>query len=133
MSDYIGIDYSLGKANFDKDTGIHFGVISCNSVHPDVFDDFEAVYPEDCEENGDYEAIAYTYQENGYLIEYLESFNCYMILRSPYTTKCAYCSPCFPGAGDLDAYRVNGIETYCLGYEFFKDAIAPYTIEEVKL
>ena len=40
MSDYIGIDYSLGKANFDKDTGIHFGVISCNSVHPDVFADF---------------------------------------------------------------------------------------------
>lgn len=28
---YPGIDYSLGTANFDKETGIHFGVIGMNA------------------------------------------------------------------------------------------------------
>jgi hypothetical protein len=33
---YPGLDYSLGKSNFDPETGIHFGVISCHSLNPDA-------------------------------------------------------------------------------------------------
>jgi len=32
MTNYTGIDYSLGKSNFDPDNGIHFGCISQNEV-----------------------------------------------------------------------------------------------------
>lgn len=45
MSD-IGIDYSGGTANFDRTTGIHFGVINLNSedVSEWAWDEFEADY-----------------------------------------------------------------------------------------
>jgi len=132
MSAYIGIDYSLGKANFDKENGIHYGVISCNSIHPATLEDFETIYPEDMEETDYCDPIGYVYKENGYILEYLETFNAIMVLKSPYKTRSAYCSPCIPGAGDLDAYRVNGVETYCLDPDYFVNGIAPYAIEEVK-
>ena len=34
-----GIDYSLGKANVDNETGIHYGVIPCNACNPDAVED----------------------------------------------------------------------------------------------
>ena len=31
-TDYVGIDYGLGRSNIDKATGIRYGVISQHSV-----------------------------------------------------------------------------------------------------
>ena len=39
----IGIDYSLGQSNVDKN-GIHFGVISKSTVGPRWYDDAQAEY-----------------------------------------------------------------------------------------
>lgn len=44
MTDYAGIDYSLGQSNFDKKTGIHYGVIQLDSLSEWAIEDFEADY-----------------------------------------------------------------------------------------
>jgi hypothetical protein len=36
---YPGIDYGLGQANIEKETGIRYGVISQNSISPYAFED----------------------------------------------------------------------------------------------
>lgn len=41
---YKGIDYSFGQVNFDKSTGIHFGVIPMHSVCQAWCDDSEGYY-----------------------------------------------------------------------------------------
>lgn len=41
---YIGIDYSLGRSNFNPATGIHFGVISQHSINGDALGDIESDY-----------------------------------------------------------------------------------------
>lgn len=46
MSEYIGIDYSLGTANYDKNTNIHYGIISLNVLHEYAIEHFESVYGE---------------------------------------------------------------------------------------
>lgn len=45
-TNYPGIDYSKGTVNFDKETGIHYGIISAHSLSPWALDDFEADYGE---------------------------------------------------------------------------------------
>jgi hypothetical protein len=39
MTDYPGIDYSLGQANVDQETGIHYGVIALHELLPEAADD----------------------------------------------------------------------------------------------
>jgi hypothetical protein len=45
-TDYAGIDYGMGKANIDRDTGIRYGVISQNEVLQAWTESSEAVFPE---------------------------------------------------------------------------------------
>ena len=61
------------------------------------------------------------------------------VMKSPYYTYCRGCSPCAPGAGDLDAsfdpdeYEIT--EGYqralCLGHNWFDDNKAPYRVFRV--
>lgn len=44
MTDYVGIDYSGGTSNYDKETGIHYGVISMNALSQWAWEEFEADY-----------------------------------------------------------------------------------------
>ena len=54
------------------------------------------------------------------------------VFKSPYYTYAAYCSPCMPGAGDLDSPYDDGVKTYCLGLDWFDDcAKCPYPIYRV--
>jgi hypothetical protein len=46
-TDYPGIDYSLGQANRDPETGIHYGVINANRI-PHIWDDAEPEYHKGC-------------------------------------------------------------------------------------
>lgn len=55
-----------------------------------------------------------------------------MVLKSPYFTYAQYCSPCVPGAGNLDSPMKSGVKCYCLGHDWFEDEIAPYPVFSVE-
>lgn len=62
-----------------------------------------------------------------------------MLLKSPFYTYAPFCSPCVPGAGNLDnAARDTdgGIEnrwskTFCFGHDYFENNRAPYRVFRV--
>jgi hypothetical protein len=55
-----------------------------------------------------------------------------MIISSPYYTFAPFCSPCVPGAGNLDSAREDGVKSYCFGHEWFDDGKAPYRVFRVE-
>lgn len=71
----------------------------------------------------------------GYTGEGYEITSCldsdYMVLRSPYYTLAAFCSPCVPGAGNLDSPCADGVQCYALGPEWFDGDKAPYPLWRV--
>jgi len=116
-----GIDYGLGRNNIDLETGIRYGVISLNNVSSEWLDEFEAQYLE--EENPDENylpeecsPISYKYEKDGLVCEYSpnSSMNILFVFKSEVIVKAKFCSPCVPGAGDLDNLDPEGIETYGL-------------------
>lgn len=145
-----GIDYSHGLANFNPDTGIHFGVISAHKV-PYWWDDTEPTNPPyECEcglvivdpTDGDececgnvvdltfFEGVVHHYiDDDEYTAESDDNTDIW-VYKSPYFTRCAFCSPCAPGAGYLTDVRDEGVKTYCLGHEWF-DGPAPYPVYSV--
>lgn len=57
------------------------------------------------------------------------------VLKSPYYTRCAFCSPCAPGAGYLTS-EADDCKAYCFGHDFFYDhpdhhGKAPYRVFRV--
>lgn len=173
---YSGIDYGLGQANINHKTGIHYGVISQNSINLDCANDFEPFYGnphcpkcgddavsadstklhshdsqdwENYSEHGcdDYacvnckhfldsaecfpdESQGFTYEREGYsLTDCLDTD--IFVLASPFYTFAQFCSPCVPGAGNLDSPCEDGPKTYCLGHDWFEDGKAPYKVFKV--
>lgn len=151
----VGIDYSLGMANQDA-KGFHYGVIAQNSLGQAWFDESQPDYgkpacPEcgteindesgtfHCEEHGDiseddvWPENPYTYyvDDAEYFATWSESLNCVILERSPYYTLARYCSPCVPGAGDLDSPDDDGVKTYAFGHDWFEDGKAPYPLYSV--
>jgi hypothetical protein len=55
-----------------------------------------------------------------------------MIIKSPFYTFAMFCSPCVPGAGNLDSPAEDGAKTFCLGHEWFEDGKAPYSVYSVE-
>lgn len=91
----------------------------------EIYFSSEHAYPE--------EPIGHTYESEDLIVS-LDSDNDVWILKSPYYTLCAYCSPCAPGAGDLAAQREHGIKSYCLPLDWFDaedDTPCPYKIYQV--
>lgn len=76
------------------------------------------------------ESIGWSYNEDGYSLS-----NCLdndvFVLASPFYTFAQYCSPCVPGAGNLDSPCEDGAKTFCLGHDWFDDGIAPYEVYRV--
>jgi hypothetical protein len=171
---YAGIDYSLGRSNFNPETGIHFGVISQHSIAGEALGDIEPHYTASCpkcgntprevdaafeaahddwdsyEERGgcrDYacevckhfldnesvwpeEPDGLSYGEDGYNItDCLDSD--LFVIESPFYTFAQYCSPCVPGAGNLDNPCETGPKSYCLGHDWFENEVAPYPVYRV--
>ena len=170
---YKGIDYSLGQSNVNHETGIHYGVISQNSVMPEAMEDVEYDYgeptcpkcgnevkdelPDNWREMGlesyrkhgcdDYvcleckllldssdvfseEPLGWSYDREGYkLTDCLD--NDIFVLDSPFYTFAQFCSPCVPGAGNLDTFVKDGVKTYCLGHDWFEDSKAPYPVYSI--
>lgn len=141
--------------NVNKETGIHFGVISIHSVAPEILNDFQPVYPEigdierfpwnDYTAKEKFEELTEEEKESIYekLIEEFEPWQWYFknedyflhyddsgfglwVEKSPYVNRVNPCSPCAPNAGDLDSPSSNGILTYALPEEFLNE----YTLSE---
>jgi hypothetical protein len=54
-----------------------------------------------------------------------------MVTKSPYYTYSQYCSPCYPGAGNLDTEcdpESGAPRTYCLDHDWFENNKAPYRV-----
>ena len=155
-----GIDYGMGKSNIDTKNGIRYGVIAQNSVMSEALDDVEYDYPFNCPDCGneslvksrsakyDYfcqtcrtwhmsedcygeESIGFHYEGDGYqLVDCLDTN--IMVISSPYYTFTRFCSPCVPGAGDLDTPDAEGVKTYCLGPDWFDEySKLPYPVYAV--
>lgn len=155
----IGVDYGHGLVNIDIANGIRYGVIALTGY---MSEELEYDFPFRCPYCGsdslvqsrsrdwDYfcqscrtphesmdcygdEEVGFHYDKEGYVLVDCLDTNV-MVIRSPYFTFAPYCSPCVPGAGDLDnsVYNPNdGVKTYCLGPEWFEDGVAPYLIFKV--
>ena len=123
-----GIDYGLGQSNIDHKTGIRYGVISQNSVLQAWCDSSEPFYGS-ISPGEDEEPVGFTYDDEGYKAETCLDTDI-MIIESPFFTYCKFCSPCCPGAGDLNSPMSanDGIRAYCFGHDWFDDGKAPYTV-----
>jgi hypothetical protein len=116
-TDYAGIDYSHGLANVDIKTGVRYGVINLNSCHPEFLAEFEPYYGEEIPEDADYdfaEPISWIYDHDGIKAEYGSDSSTMFVFSSPVIVKTQFCSPCYPGAGNLDSLCEDGVETYGL-------------------
>lgn len=161
MSSNAGFDYGRGVTNIDAKTGIRYGVISESSL-PLWSEEAEPVYPEftaDEIRNGleggkysaaeleamdddelqelasdwDVECTGTEYQKEGYEMHAgTDGFGIW-VLRSPFYTLARFCSPCAPGAGDLDAIDAdNGVKTFAPGHDWYESGHAPYPVYSVK-
>lgn len=129
MSNYPGIDYSLGKSNVNHKTGIHYGIISQNEVLESWCDSSESEYgcpicpecsyefkrsksPVKCPACGFKsqnelsqffrdDPLYHYYKKDGYQLEQYYDDTDIWIMKSQFFTYCQFCSPCAPGAGDI--------------------------------
>lgn len=131
---YIGIDYGGGVTNIDLETGIRYGVINANKMRPDVYADFTPDYgiadDPDIEINDFSEPTSWTFDALGYNASMGEDGDIFLI-KSPYYTKAAFCSPCAPGACYITEPRANGAKAYCFGPDWFEGDNAPYPVYRV--
>lgn len=154
---YIGIDYGLGRSNVDDETGIRYGVIDRSEVLQAWCDSTEANYIYTCPycghelKKGMYakkcgschkkidpdrdfdmlEPVSYFIDDGEYKAECDSDGGDIFITKSPFYTKCQFCSPCAPGAGYLMNPMKNGIKAYCFGHDFFDSGKAPYRVYRV--
>ena len=112
--------------------GINFDRVNTDSFIDEFNDHFES-----CGDGQmDYSDSEYTLHVSG------DNFGIF-VMKSPYYTYCRGCSPCAPGAGDLDnpsdvtleddgSYESMGDPTLCLGPEWFnEDNPIPYQVFRV--
>lgn len=142
----MAIDYGHGITNIDPETKIRYGIISMNAVCQAWSDCSEPLYScKDCEieqgsdecSNADCEPSSWYINEDGY-----EAHSCFdgteiIITKSLYFTGGIFCSPCAPGAINLDEAcheRHMGHWDdigYCFGHDWFDDGKAPYRVYSV--
>ena len=153
---YVGLDYGMGHSNVDKETGIRYGVISQRSVMPEALDDImthgedvawsQAVAELELEHGKETEALEEALEQLGnnwetdfgnmsYIKDGYKLTGCLnndlFVIKSPYFTYAQFCSPCVPGAGNLDHPCDGGVKCYCLGNDWFESG-APYPIYSVE-
>lgn len=77
------------------------------------------------------EPLGFHYSGDGY-----EASSCLdsdiIITLSPFFTLANYCSPCVPGAGNLNSANDDGIRAYCFGHDWFENGRAPYPVYSVE-
>jgi hypothetical protein len=129
---------SQNSINLDmsSDWGYDYGKPTCPTCGQPAFEsDHESVADADWNDGKDYacaqcetcywsesayseEALGWTFEDSEYsLTDCLD--NDIFVLRSPYYTYSQFCSPCVPGAGNLDNPVDGGVKTYALGPRYF--------------
>lgn len=74
----------------------------------------------------------YRYEHDGYVLQVTGDGNLFVI-KSPFVTNAQFCSPCVPGAGNLDSPCPDGPECYALGLDWFdEDNPCPYEPRPLK-
>jgi len=130
--------------NVNPETGIRYGVVALNSLEDWVYEEFElhgknltAEYAlaESGVDQDDDEALQdfwddYYPEEEEYELEthdglklglsYLGGAALVWVFESPVTTEARECSPCVPGAGDLDNQETGAFTCYTLPSEWFR-------------
>jgi hypothetical protein len=153
-TNYAGIDYGMDQTNINRSTGIRYGVISqhglCefalddmfqNATNPDwdeAVKELEKEHGDDSEAfdaaretlSGQWESNRLLYERDGYKLKTTTNGELF-VLCSPYFTHAQFCSPCAPGAGNLNEPSAHGPKTYCLGVEFFENDKPPYPVFSV--
>ncbi len=74
----------------------------------DARGDFEAEWSYE----GSEDHVSGTYEGVAYASSWLGGALNFFVFKSPHVTRAAFCSPCVPGAGDLDTLDPEGVETY---------------------
>ena len=145
------------KTAYQDRTNIRFGVIPQNEVLQAWCDESEACYGSphcpSCGAELDDDVCDGHECECGYVIEWIgdecygdeplyheyngdgyeaqsDSYGDIFLTRSPYYTRCGYCSPCAPGAG----YIIDGGDdcyAYCFSPDWF-DGECPYPVWDVR-
>ena len=130
--------------NTDQATGYAYGVVALNSLADWVFDEFwydgvnltmaaveeeahadhpewEGILPDEFWDGIALETESYSLTKDGLCLElsYLGGAPLVWVFKSPHTTLARPCSPCCPGAGDLDNKDATGIPTYDLPPEWY--------------
>ena len=72
-----------------------------------------------------------TYEKDGLSLQLMED-NQVWVFTSPFVTNTQFCSPCMPGAGNLDSPCESGPLTFALPSDWFEDNQAPYDYVEIK-
>lgn len=67
------------------------------------------------------EPLGYSYANHEYIAWSAFDNTDLFITKSPYYTYAQLCSPCAPGAGNLNTPIDNGVKTYCLGEDWFDE------------
>ena len=76
------------------------------------------------------EPMGWGFEGDGYVLtDCLDSD--IFVIKSPFYTRAQFCSPCVPGAGNLDSPMGDGVQTYCLGHDWFEEGKAPYPVFSV--
>lgn len=80
------------------------------------------------------EPVGFYYDDQGYKLgDCLD--NDIIVILSPYYTYAQFCSPCVPGACNLDSPLTDPMpnnKCYCLGHEWFEESKAPYPVYSVE-
>ena len=88
-------------------------------LHCRITFDSEVAYPD--------EPVAQTLEEGDCsAIQCLDTD--WMVTMSPFITRAQFCSPCVPGAGNLESPCESGPVTLCFGHNFFEGEKAPYPV-----
>jgi hypothetical protein len=77
------------------------------------------------------EPLEFRYSDEGYVCIQSAGDSDIFIMRSPYFTRAAYCSPCAPGACYLMSPNPDGDRAYCFGHDWFDTGRAPYPVYRV--
>lgn len=149
-----GIDYGFGIANIDPATGIRYGIIHAGRVEQWIMESQAVYWDMTCASCGETveddececpschasmrddldcaEPVAFVVDDGEYLAEQGGDDCEIMVLKSPFCTYAKFCSPCYPGAGDLDSPDPDGIMAFCFGSDWFDNGIAPYPVYSVE-
>ena len=114
-----------GKASEPRHRHLCHAEFVCENCQLAFWTEIEdAIYPE--------EPSSWYYDDDGYIMEQAGDDCDVFILKSPFFTFCAFCSPCAPGAGYLLSQLPpgDGIKAYCPGSDWF-DGDPPIAIYRV--